>query len=39
MLVNLQPLIEEVKHFNQNQQKIIALLQAQNQLLEKLCQK
>ena len=35
----IQPLIAEVKQFNQSQQKIIALLQEQNQLLKQLLPK
>ncbi|RHZ35307.1 hypothetical protein GvMRE_IIg7 [endosymbiont GvMRE of Glomus versiforme] len=32
--INLDPLINEIKKFNQSQQTIIALLQEQNQLLK-----
>ena len=33
---SLQPLIEEVKKFNQDQQTIIALLQEQNKILTQI---
>jgi hypothetical protein len=36
---DITPLTNEVKQFNQHQQKIIALLQEQNQLLKQLLKK
>jgi len=40
-LINIDttPLLNEAKEFNRNQQKVIALLQEQNQLLKKLTEK
>ncbi|KLL03648.1 MAG: hypothetical protein MRERV_36c033 [Mycoplasmataceae bacterium RV_VA103A] len=35
---DITPLVKETKEFNQNQQKIIALLQEQNQLLKQILQ-
>jgi replication-associated recombination protein RarA len=37
--INLDPLIDEIKKFNQSQQQMISLLEKHNQLLEKLLQK
>jgi len=36
---DITPLIKEAQEFNKNQQKIIALLQEQNQLLKELIKK
>lgn len=36
---DITPLIKEVQQFNQSQQKIIALLEKQNKLLEQLTKK
>jgi hypothetical protein len=36
---DITPLIKEAKEFNQNQQRIIALLQEQNKLLQQLLTK
>jgi len=36
---DITPLINEVKELNKNQQKIIALLQEQNQLLQQILNK
>ena len=37
--IDITPLLKEAKEFNQNQQKVIALLQEQNQLLTQILQK
>ena len=36
---DITPLLKEAKEFNQNQQRIIDLLQEQNQLLKELTKK
>ena len=36
---DITPLIKEVQQFNQSQQKVISLLQEQNQLLKEILKK